>query len=139
MIKITPNIHIQNWELSETFTKASGPGGQHINKVETAVELRFEAEKSPNLSINIKLRLKKLAGRRWNKEGAIVIIAQEHRLQSKNRALAQKKLIKLIRLATKVPKSRIRTGPTKASEEKRLKSKSQRGRLKILRSDYYEE
>jgi len=111
MIKITDTIQIEPWEITESFMRSSGPGGQHVNKVSSAVELRFEAERSPNLSTYVKVRLKKLAGRKWTKDGAIIITAEKHRLQPMNRALAQEKLIELIVEATKRPKYRIKTKP----------------------------
>ena len=83
-MKITDQITLADWELTESFTRASGPGGQNVNKVSTAVELRFEAERSPNLTGPVKTRLKRLAGQRWTKEGAIVIFVQDTRSQARN-------------------------------------------------------
>ena len=133
MIKITDTIQIEPWEITESFMRSSGPGGQHINKVSSAVELRFEAERSPNLSTYVKVRLKKLAGRKWTKDGAIIITAEKHRLQPMNRALAQEKLIELIVEATKRPKYRIKTKPTRASQRRRVDTKTKRGHVKTLR------
>ena len=133
MIKITDTIQIEPWEITESFMRSSGPGGQHVNKVSSAVELRFEAERSPNLSTYVKVRLKKLAGRKWTKDGAIIITAEKHRLQSMNRALAQEKLIELIVEATKRPKYRIKTKPTRASQRRRVDTKTKRGHVKTLR------
>ena len=133
MIKITDTIQIEPWEITESFMRSSGPGGQHVNKVSSAVELRFEAERSPNLSTYVKVRLKKLAGRKWTKDGAIIITAEKHRLQPMNRALAQEKLIELIVEATKRPKYRIKTKPTRASQRRRVDTKTKRGHVKALR------
>lgn len=113
--------------------RASGPGGQNVNKVSSAVQLRFEAERSPNLTGAVKARLKRLAGRRWTKDGAIIISAEEHRSQGLNRELAEQKLIELIRKALEVPKRRIKTRPTLASKRRRLDGKTQRGQVKALR------
>ena len=133
MIKITDTIQIEPWEITESFMRSSGPGGQHVNKVSSAVELRFEAERSPNLSTYVKVRLKKLAGRKWTKDGAIIITAEKHRLQPMNRALAQENLIELIVEATKRPKYRIKTKPTRASQRRRVDTKTKRGHVKTLR------
>lgn len=133
MIKITDSISIENWEITESFTRASGPGGQHVNKVSTAVELRFEAERSPNLPVFVKARLKKLAGRKWIKDGAVIITADKHRSQQMNRVLAQDKLVDLIKAATERPKFRVKTKPTRASQRRRMDSKTKRGQVKAMR------
>lgn len=133
MLRITDHIAIEDWELSETFSRASGPGGQNVNKVATAVELRFAARRSPALSDAVKARLKRLAGRKWTRDGAIVITAEKHRSQAMNRELAEEKLKALIRAALVVPKRRVKTRPTLASKRRRLDAKSRRADVKSLR------
>lgn len=133
MLRITETITIADWELSESFSRSSGPGGQNVNKVETAVELRFEAERSPHLTPAVKARLRRIAGRRWTTEGAIVIRAEETRSQARNRELAEARLVEMIRQALVAPKRRIATKPTQGSQRRRLAAKAQRGEVKSLR------
>jgi ribosome-associated protein len=133
MLRITDTITIADWELTEQFMRASGPGGQNVNKVSTAVELRFEAERSPQLSGPVKARLKRLAGRKWTTEGAIVIQVDETRSQARNREIARERLADLICKALVAPKRRIATKPTLGSQRRRLAAKSVRGEVKSLR------
>jgi len=133
MLDVTPDITIQDWELTESFTRSQGPGGQNVNKVATAVELRFEAERSPNLTPYVKNRLKRLAGRRWTQDGALIIRVEETRSQARNREIARDRLKELIRKATERPKRRIPTKPTLGSQRRRLDAKAKRGQVKALR------
>ena len=134
MLKITDTVFLADWELTESSSRSSGPGGQNVNKVETAVELRFEAERSPHLSAPVKTRLKRLAGRRWTLDGAIVIRAEETRSQIRNRELAKERLVELIREALIAPKRRVPTRPTLGSQKRRLASKAVRGEVKAGRA-----
>lgn len=138
MLTVTPEITIADWELTENFVRASGPGGQNVNKVSTAVELRFEAERSPNLTPAVKVRLKRLAGRRWTKEGAVILFVEETRSQARNREIARDRLAELVLAATVVPKRRVKTRPTRGSVERRLKGKKVRAEVKKGRGDWGE-
>lgn len=133
MIKISDDITLADWEFSESFVRASGPGGQNVNKVATAVEMRFEADRSPNLSPAVKKRLRRLAGRRWTLDGAIVLYCDETRSQSRNRDIVRERLAELVRKALVAPKRRIPTKPTLGSKRRRVDAKTRRGSVKALR------
>jgi ribosome-associated protein len=132
-MRITDDIILADWELSEQFMRASGPGGQNVNKVSSAVELRFEAARSPALSPSVKARLKRLAGRRWTGEGALVLQCDETRSQVRNREIIRQRLTDLIRKALVAPKRRVATRPTLGSQKRRLKAKKVRGAVKTGR------
>lgn len=139
MLVINDEVTIADWEMTETFVRASGPGGQNVNKVASAVQLRFEAARSPHLDAGTKARLKRLAGWRWTGEGAVLITAERHRTQALNREEARSKLRDLILAALARPKPRRPTRPTKGSVRRRLDAKSRRGALKASRGSVTED
>ncbi len=123
MIKITDSIYINESEVKESFIRSSGPGGQHVNKVATAVQLRFNAKYSGNISAKVYKRLRAIAGSKLTEDGNLIIVSREHRSQSQNRRVALDKLISLLQQAAKKPKRRKKTRPSRASVEKRLRNK----------------
>jgi len=133
MISITDTISIEESELSESFVRASGPGGQNVNKVSSAVQLRFDVRHSPSLPDDVAVRLMRLAGKRLTKEGVIVIVAQAHRDQTRNRADARERLFDLIRQAAVRPVPRRPTKVPKAQKRERLEGKKHRSTIKSLR------
>ncbi len=133
-LQITPRLAIQDSELEEHFIQASGPGGQNVNKVATAVQLRFDVARSPSLTDEVRERLMKLAGRRLTLDGVLILFARRFRTQERNRADARERLAELIRAALTPPKPRRATRPTLASKRRRLEGKSARSRIKQTRS-----
>lgn len=134
MLKVNNEIEIDERELEERFVRASGPGGQNVNKVSTAVELRFDIRNTNAFSPAVRQRLVRLAGRRITDEGVLVIKAEQYRTQERNRDDARQRLVELIREAAVPPKPRIKTRPTLASKTRRLEGKTKRGEVKRQRS-----
>ena len=135
MIRVAPRVVIDERELDESFIRASGPGGQNVNKVETAVQLRFDALASPGLPEDVKERLRGWAGSRMTSEGVVIIVAQRFRTQDRNREDARERLFELLRKAAVRPLARRPTKPTLGSQKRRLDSKSRRAGIKKLRTD----
>ena len=133
MIRINAHISIDEREIEESFVRSSGPGGQNVNKLSTAVQLRFDVRHSPSLPGDVRARLERLAGSRLTRDGVLVIIAQTHRTQARNRADALDRLIDLIRRAAIAPVKRRPTRPTRASRERRIEGKKRRAGVKNLR------
>lgn len=139
MIRVTRSIALDESEIQESFIAASGPGGQNVNKVATAVQLRFDMANSPAMSDDVKMRLARIAGRRLTNDGVIVLVAQKFRSQERNREDALERLIQMIQEAAVPPIPRRATKPTLGSKKRRLESKTRRGAVKQLRSGPTEE
>jgi ribosome-associated protein len=133
MIRVNDHISIDEGEIEESFIRSSGPGGQNVNKLATAVQLRFDVRHSPSLPHEVRARLERLAGRRLTRDGVLVITAQRHRTQERNRADAVDRLVELIRAAAVRPTPRRPTRPTLGSKVRRLEGKKRRGGVKALR------
>ena len=133
MLRINDQIALEEWELAESFTRASGPGGQNVNKVSSAVELRFAAARSPNLPAAAKHRLTRLAGRRWTLDGAVIIRAETQRYKARNREEARERMADIIARALERTSRRIATRPTLGSKRRRVEGKKHRGAVKALR------
>jgi ribosome-associated protein len=133
MIRVTPSIILDDGEIERSFVRASGPGGQNVNKVSSAVQLRFDVARSPNLPEAVRARLRRLAGRRLTQDGVLVIFAQSHRSQQRNSEDALARLIDLIRDAATPPVPRRPTRPSKSAKRKRTDDKTKRGTIKKLR------
>ena len=138
-LKITARIVIPESELEEQFILSSGAGGQNVNKVASAVQLRFDVLHSPSLPDEVRVRLLKLAGHRLTKDGVLIVTARESRDQVRNRETARQRLAELIRRATLVPKKRVATKPTRAAKERRIESKKHHARTKLQRAKRFED
>ncbi len=133
MIRITDGISLHDSEIAESFVRSAGPGGQNVNKLATAVQLRFDVRRSPSLPADARARLERLAGRRLTSDGVLVITARRHRTQERNREDARERLVELIRRAAAAPVPRRPTRPTGASRKRRLEAKQRRSKIKRLR------
>ena len=135
MIPVTATIALDEREIDEQFVRASGPGGQNVNKLSTAVQLRFDVRRSPSLPPEVRTRLEQIAGARLTRDGVLVIIAQRHRTQGRNREDALERLLEMIRQAAIAPIKRRPTRPTRASRERRIEGKKRRSGIKHLRGN----
>ena len=139
MHQIAPGVYIEDHEIDESFIAASGPGGQHVNKNATAVQIRFDAANAPGIPRHVYQRLMGIAGRRMSGDGVITIVCQVHRSQYLNRQEAMERLVEMVQKATVRPKNRRATKPTKNSQKKRVDKKTRRGRVKALRGKVRDE
>jgi ribosome-associated protein len=139
MLRVSPTISIDDSELEESFIASAGPGGQNVNKVATAVQLRFDVVRSPSLPDPVRHRLIALSGSRLTKDGVLVLTGRQYRTQERNRADVRERLIELVREAAVIPKKRRPTRPTRASKERRLEGKKNRASIKRGRSKRVEE
>lgn len=139
MIRVTDHISLDEAELQESFVRASGPGGQNVNKVSTAVQLRFDVRRSPSLPNDVAIRLMRIAGSRLTKDGVIVLVAQNSRTQERNREEARERLFAMIREAAVKPIPRRATKPTKASKVKRVEGKKIRSNIKKMRGKSFDD
>ena len=133
MIRVTDHISIDEREIEESFVRASGPGGQNVNKLATAVQLRFDVRGAPSLPAEVRARLERLAGTRVTRDGVLIIIAQRHRTQARNREDALERLVELVRRAAVAPRLRRPTRPTAAARRRRVEAKKHRAGVKRLR------
>lgn len=133
MIRITDDISIDEREIEESFVRSSGPGGQNVNKLSTAVQLRFDVRGSPSLPNDVAIRLMRLAGKRITKDGVLVLVAQSHRTQERNRADAMERFVALVQEAAVPPVKRVPTRPSKAAKQKRFQEKRHRADIKGMR------